>query len=149
MKRYDSYLKTLELLFILAFFSFCFGIVGIVYFLALFAILQTVIGLMQLTTGIIFLVRAKREPVWFAKGMYWYWGISVLYFIVLAMIYHARDIEDWQYLTWLFLVPWFIAFYQYILVGRLKCDLEARQERNMAVFRSEWESGLSNEAKKI
>lgn len=139
MKRYNTYLGLTELFFALAILSLVLGFLSTFYFMVFFALFMAVTGVMQLISGLIFFINLSQKPSWFAKGMYWYWRVTGFYFFVLFLIAQVRSTEDWQYLVWLFVVPWFIAAYQYLLVRKLKRNLLARQERNTAIYRSEWE----------
>ena len=148
MKRYNTYLGLTELFFALALFSMVFGFLSTFYLMVFYAVFLAVTGVMQLLSGLIFLINLSEKPRWFAKGINWYWRITAFYFIVLAMMDSTRDEMDWQYGIWLYCVPWLIAVFQYVLVRKLKRNLLRRQERNTAIYRSEWEGGSGPKALK-
>lgn len=80
---------------------------------------QFFLGLMQLIVGIYFLVSAKKRPEWFKKRIKDYWGITIAYFLLLWVFYHADFVGDRFFNVWLFIVPWGIALFQYMTIRRL------------------------------
>ncbi len=99
--------------------------------LLLLGLLQIPLGILQLVTGGTIAVKAGSYPEWVRKEIRVYWALTVGYFIGLVPVIYAVE-NIWQiWVAWLFIVPWFIAVYQFGLIWRMaalrKRQLEKRE----------------------
>lgn len=99
--------------------------------LIVLSLIQIPLGLMQLVVGITLAFKAHNYPAWAKKEIRFYWILNAGYFIGLVLVSAVmRDFEE-LWLAWLFIVPWFIAVYQFGLVWRMgglrKRQLEKRE----------------------
>ncbi len=99
--------------------------------LLLLGLLQIPLGILQLVTGGTIAVKAGSYPEWVRKEIRVYWVLTVGYFIGLVPVIYAVE-NIWQiWVAWLFIVPWFIAVYQFGLIWRMaalrKRQLEKRE----------------------
>ncbi len=137
MKRYDGYLNTMEWFFGLSAICLGFGFALFLPLLWLFGLMMVIMGLVQLGEGVELWLKDDDKPEWFSKWLGLYWFASIFYFIVLGLIIEFRGTYNNYYMVWLFIVPWFIAIYQYLMVRRLKKDLINRPQVTTATWEVE------------
>lgn len=104
------------------------GSLGGLVFLGL---LQIPLGILQLVSGATLALKAREYPEWVRKEIRVYWGLTAGYFIGLVPVIYVME-NLWQiWVAWLFIVPWFIAIYQFGLIWRMaalrKRQLEKRE----------------------
>lgn len=90
--------------------------------------IQFVVGIYQLIAGITLFLSKRKRPTWFDNHIRYYWWITFGYFIILYLVIETNPLEGWVTMAWLFIVPWFIALYQYMMVYHLRNALIAREE---------------------
>lgn len=85
-----------------------------------FGLVQVAVGVMQLLTGIHFATSNKTYPGWFNQRLNIYWALTLGYFVILAGLWKSPGPGNYLLNAWLFVIPWFIAFYQFQAVSILK-----------------------------
>ena len=137
MKRYDGYLNMMNWFFALCAFTLVFGFAFFFPLVLIYGPLKMIMGLVQLGEGVSLWLKSDDKPAWFGKWLGLYWFASIFYFIVLWLIIEFRGTYNNYYMVWLFIVPWFIAIYQYLMVRRLKKDLINRPQVTTATWEVE------------
>lgn len=142
MRNHSVYLKTMKWFFIIEAICLISGIV-LFYPLIIFAITLGILGFVQLVEGVAYTIDMEARPAWFKKGFKIYWLATAIFFLVAALI--ANDVEmngQWLF-VWLFIVPWFIAIYQYLLIRKLQ-NYETRKIEDSFWEAEQVEKNLSN-----
>lgn len=118
MKRCDRYLRVNQCLGAFAFLFLLIAWLGDYPGMSVFfALIQLLVGLMQLLAGIHMATSKKDYPAWLEKGMANYWLMTFGYFVLLLMISRTSGLNDIGFRIYLFGVPWTIALYQYSLIS--------------------------------
>lgn len=77
------------------------------------------LGIFQLMVGLYLLAKISEYPEWIQQGIRNYWKLTIGYFLVLLIIYWLLPNTSAVPGVWLFLVPWSIAIFQFVLLFRM------------------------------
>ena len=90
------------------------------FFVKVFFMLFSIpVGIGQLIAGSYLIVEYDNYPPWVKKGITTYWALSIGWLIVLLYMKASIRVSDETYEYWLFLAPWPIAVYQWVLIVRM------------------------------